>query len=199
MKKWLQLIIIGLLLLTAGCSGSAAQEKGGQMDYQQTKKMMIDLLKTDDGKKTIRDIMNDKQMKKEMLMNQDFVKKTIRDTLTSKQGKAYWKSLLKDPKFAQAVAKTMAKENKQTLKVLMKDPQYQDLMMDILKSPEMEKHNLELMKSKAYRKQTQKIMADSLNSPLFQEKLSSILKQVVDEELDKEPQGDSHQQKEDNS
>lgn len=194
MKKWAHLVIICLLLFLAGCTGSAAQQEGRQMDYQQTKKMMIDLLKSDDGKKAIREIMNDKQMKKETLMNQDFVKKTIQDTLTSKQGKAYWKSMLKDPKFANALAKTMAKENKDTLKVLMKDPQYQDLMMDILKSPEMEKHNLDLMKSKAYRKQTQEIMADSLKSPLFQEKLSSILKQVVDEEMDKESQSEGSKQ-----
>lgn len=191
MKKWLTRSILCLLLFAAGCSGSSAQSQDKQMDYQQTKKMMIDLLKTDDGKKAIRDIMNDKQMKKEMLMNKDFVKKTIQDTLTSKQGKKYWHNLFKDPKFSHTIAKTMTKQHKDMLKTLMKDPKYQDLMMDILKSPEMEKQSLELMKSKAYRKQVQKIMADSLDSPMFQEKLRPILKQVVNKETSKKSKSSS--------
>jgi spore germination protein D len=44
-KKWL-LLIFGLLLL-AGC---APQDQGVRdMDYEQTKKMVVDILKTDDG------------------------------------------------------------------------------------------------------------------------------------------------------
>ncbi|HEX7064917.1 MAG TPA: spore germination lipoprotein GerD [Bacillales bacterium] len=184
MKRRLILITTCLMIALSGCASTNAQG-GSKMDYQETKKMLIDLLKTDEGKKAIQDIMTSTEMKKQLLMDKDFVKKTIQETLTSKEGKKFWQSLIKDPKFAKTLAETMTKQNEKMLKNLMKDPEYQALMMDILKSPEMERQYLELMKTKTYRQQVQKIIAESFQSPLFKAKIASILKQVVDEELKK--------------
>lgn len=155
------------------------------MDYQETKKMMIDLLKTDDGKKAIQDIMENEDMKKQLLMNQDFVKQTIQQTLASKEGKQYLQKMLKDPKFEKTLAQTMMKDNQKMLKNLMKDPEYQTMMMDILKNPEMQKQYLGLMKSKPYRQQMQKVITETFQNPLFKSNISSMLKQIVDEELKK--------------
>jgi spore germination protein D len=181
-----------LFVLLSACSGGNAQGAGdNNMDYQETKKMMIDLLKTDDGKKAIQDIMKNEDMKKQLLMNQDFIKQTIQQTLASKQGKQYLQSMLKDPKFEKALAQTMMKDNQKVLKNLMRDPEYQAMMMDILKNPEMQKQYLELMKSKPYRQQMQKVITETFQSPLFKSKMASMLQQVVNEELKKGSSGGS--------
>ncbi|HET7578391.1 MAG TPA: spore germination lipoprotein GerD [Bacillales bacterium] len=180
------------LVLLSGCSGSSAQGQK-KMNYQETKKMMIDLLKTDEGKKAIQDVLSDPKMKSQLLMNQDFVKKTIQQTLTSKQGKKFFEQLLKDPKFAKTVAKAMTAQNKKLLKELMKDPDYQKMMMDILKDPEMQKQYLQLMTSQKYRKQMQKVIMESLQSPLFKAKIASELQKVVSEQMKKGTSGGKSQ------
>lgn len=195
MKRW-PLVIATCLMIAFlyGCTGTSADQGGsGKTDYQETKKMLIDLLKSDDGKKAIREILTDEKMKKQLLMDQDFVIKTVQDTLTSKEGKAFWQSLIKDPTFAKTLAETMAKQNKKLLKELMKDPEYQDLMMTVMKSPEMEQHYLELMKSKSYRKQVQQLMLDNLKSPVLREKINATLQKVVEEEMKKSGGGQQKQ------
>lgn len=185
-KRLIVLAACLLFALLSGCSGQNAQGAGdNKMDYQETKKMMIDLLKTDDGKKAIQDIMENEDMKKQLLMNQDFVKQTIQQTLASKEGKQYLQKMLKDPKFEKTLAQTMMKDNQKMLKNLMKDPEYQTMMMDILKNPEMQKQYLGLMKSKPYRQQMQKVITETFQNPLFKSNISSMLKQIVDEELKK--------------
>ena len=37
-------------------------------DYEETKKMVVDILKTDDGKKAIQQVMSDEKMKSELIM-----------------------------------------------------------------------------------------------------------------------------------
>ncbi|HET7629026.1 MAG TPA: spore germination lipoprotein GerD [Bacillales bacterium] len=183
-----------LFLIPSGCSGAATNAQGGnQMDYQETKRMMVDLLKTDEGKQAIRDVLSDPGMRAQLLMDREFVKKTIEDTFTSDEGKKYLKKLLKDPKFSKQLATTMMKQNKQMLMDLMQDPKYQDMMMTILQSPEMDQQFLQLMKSQKYRKQMQKEIAQSFQSPLFQARIASILRQVVNEEVNKGTTGQQAQ------
>lgn len=185
----IRLILASACLMFAfasGCSGtSSPQQSTSKPSYQETKKMMVDLLKTDQGKKAIADIMSDPKMKQKMLMNQDFVKKTIEKTLTSKEGVQFWQQMLKDPKFANSVAKAMTSQNKKLLKELMNDPKYQEMMMNILQDPQMQKQYLQLMNSKDYREQMQKVVTQTFQSPLFKQKIASLLSQVVDSELQK--------------
>lgn len=52
MKPRTVLLLISLCAALTACSGEAST--GGQADYNQTKKMVIDILKTDEGKKRCR-------------------------------------------------------------------------------------------------------------------------------------------------
>ncbi|MGV3465225.1 MAG: spore germination lipoprotein GerD [Heyndrickxia sp.] len=173
MKKIATLLLIPMMLLLTSCAGS--ETKAGQMDYDQTKKMIVDILKTDEGKKAIQDIMTDDKMKSQLIMDQATVTKTIEKTLVSDKGSEFWKKNFSDPEFAKAYAKGMKKENENLLKSLMKDPDYQSMMLSILKDPEYQKQVLNLMKSKEMRKQYQNTMIETIDSPLFKAKMQTVL------------------------
>src|SRR5690606_3996557 len=120
---------------------------------------------------------------------QAFVRQAIQDTLVSEQGKKFWQETMKDPEFAQKFAESIQKENEKILKALMKDPEYQQMMLDILKDPEMEKAILELMKSKEYRQQVQTVMAEAFESPFFTQKVNEILENVAKKQMEKQDSG----------
>ncbi|RJS61105.1 spore gernimation protein GerD [Bacillus sp. PK3_68] len=166
----------------AACGGGAADAGTAQMDYDATKKMVVDILKTDDGKKALQDMMEDEKVKQQLVMDQEMITKTIEDTLTSEKGKKFWKEAFKDPAFASAIAKGMRNEQEDLLKTLMKDPQYQDMMLSIMQDPEYEKNVTQLMKSKEYREHLQKIMNETFESPLYKAKIQDILLKAAAEE-----------------
>jgi spore germination protein D len=64
-------------------------------------------------------------------------------------------------------------------------------MMDILRSPEMEKDYLNLMKTKPFREQMQQAMIETMQSPLFTTQLEKVLAKVVKAEIQKEDQTSS--------
>ncbi|MBM7646898.1 spore germination protein D [Scopulibacillus daqui] len=185
MPKAVLIFIFSVILLFAG--GCAAQQaaEGNQPNYQETKKMFVDLLKTDEGKKAIQDVLQDSKVKQQLVFNQDFVKDTIAKTLTSKEGKEYWEKLFSDPKFKKDLAKTMQKQNETILKQLMNDPSYQQMMMNILKAPKMQNQYLDLMKTKPYREQMQKVVAETLSSPLMASQLSEAINKAVQDQIKK--------------
>jgi len=164
----------------------AAEEEGSQPDYERKKKMMVDMLKTDEGKKSIQEILSDEEVKQEIIMDQTLVKETIQQVLTSEKGKEFWQQLMLEPEFAKSFAESLQKEIEKVIKILMKDPEYQGMMMDILQDPEMEKAALDLMKSKAYRQQVMTIMAESFESPYFKAQVNEILAKVASEQMKKE-------------
>ncbi|OLO27134.1 spore gernimation protein GerD [Alkalihalophilus pseudofirmus] len=187
MGRYRKLIIIPTILIFF-ITGCATAEGGGnsQPDYESMKKMMVDMLQTDEGKKAISEAITDEEVQQELIMEQAFVKQTIQQTLTSEQGKAFWQQTMQDPEFARALAESIKPETEKMLKALMKDPEYQQMMMDILKDPEMEKAALDLMRTKEYRQQVMTIMADAFESPFFVSKVNQILGKVTAEQLQKE-------------
>lgn len=173
------------LLLFSFMSACASNNSSSEPYYENTKKMVVDLLKTDDGKKAIQQILSEDELKQAIIIDQAIVKQTIQETLTSEKGKEFWQSVMKDPEFAKTFAESMQKENEKLLKALMKDPEYQEMMMTILKDPEMEKAFFDLTKTKEYRKQTMAVMSEALESPFFTAKLNEILSKVTKEQLEK--------------
>jgi spore germination protein D len=174
------LIFCSLFILLIGCA--ANENQGSQPNYEETKKMVVDILKTDDGKSAIQEILADEEVKQELLMDQTFVKETIETTLTSEEGEKFWEEQMKDPKFVEALAKGMQTENEKVLKGLMNDPDYQKKMMEILKDPEMEKQFLDLMKSNQYRAQTEEMMTEALQNPLFKAEIASLLEKLAEKQ-----------------
>lgn len=184
MKSCTKLLICILVLLLPACA--AMEEQSSQPDYESTKRMMIDMLKTDEGKKAIQEVINDDEVRQELIMDQAFVKETIQKTLTSEHGKQFWQELMQEPEFAKSFAENIQQENEKLIKNLMKDPEYQDMMMDILQDPEMEKAALDLLKSKEHRQQVMNIMADAFESPYFKARINEILGKVASEQMEKE-------------
>lgn len=179
MKKWKSLLSVFCLLLLVSC---APKEQGGQqLDYEQTKKMVVDILKTDDGKKAIEEIMADEKFKQTLVMDQAIVAQSIEQALTSEKGVEFWKKAFEDPKFVEAFAKSMQVEHEKLIKNLMKDPEYQAMMIDILKNPEIEKEVATLLKSQEYRKYLQTVVSETFESPLYQAKLLDLFIKAAEE------------------
>ncbi|MGE8207785.1 spore germination lipoprotein GerD [Heyndrickxia sp. NPDC080065] len=172
MKKIVMLLLFSTFFLLSACSGSPVTEK---MDYDQTKKMIVDILKTDEGKKAIQEIMADNKIKQELIMDQAIVNDTIQKTLVSEKSNEFWKKSFKDPEFAKSFATGMKKQNEELLKKLMKDPEYQSMMLDILKDPEYQKEVQGLLKSKDFRKHIQTTITETFDSPIFKAKIQELL------------------------
>lgn len=194
LKSFVNLLLLLSVTLMVSCA--ATEDQGSQPDYESTKKMMVDMLKTDEGKKSIQEVLSDDEVKQEIIMEQVLVKETIQQVLTSEKGKEFWAELMKDPEFAKSLAESLQAEIEKVIKNLMKDPEYQTMMMDILQDPEMEKAALDLMKSKAYRQQAMTIMAEAFESPYFKAQVNEILGKVASEQMKKEEEKKEKEEKE---
>ncbi|WP_052366521.1 spore germination lipoprotein GerD [Geomicrobium sp. JCM 19055] len=145
-------------------------------DYDETKRMVADVIKTEEGKQALREVLTEEEFQTSLVMEQSFVQDTIHDTLTSEEGKAFWGQLIDDPKFGVKVADSMQTKNEEVLKRLMKDPDYQTMMMEVMHDPEMEQATLELMKSKEFREQIMTVIEESMQNPRFQASLQKNCK-----------------------
>ncbi|WP_066058465.1 spore germination lipoprotein GerD [Robertmurraya korlensis] len=172
----LPLLLSGLLL-----TGCAEADPSSQMDYEATKKMVVDILKTDDGKKAIQEVMKDDKMKETLIMDQAVVSDTVEKALTSDKGTEFWIKSFEDPKFAESVAKSMETQNEALLKDLMKDPEYRAMMIGVLKDPELEKEVTTILKSNEYRKHVQAVITETFESPLFKAKIQESILKAVEE------------------
>ncbi|ADU28452.1 spore germination lipoprotein GerD [Evansella cellulosilytica] len=187
LKKAVVYIPLLFILLLNGCA-AMEDNSSQQPDYESTKKMMVDMLKTDEGKQAIQDVLQDEEVRQNLVMEEDYVKQTIQTTLTSDEGKEYWQRVMQDPEFAKSFAESIQSQNEKMMKSLMKDPEYQGMMMDVLKDPEMEEKYLELMQSKEYRQQVMTVMQDAFESPYFVAKLNDIFSNVAEEQMNKQDQ-----------
>lgn len=173
------LLIFSFILIVAGCAPANVEQN--RMDYEETKKMVVDILKTDDGKKAIEELMQDDKIKQYLIMDQVVVKDAVRETLTSDNGVEFWKKTFEDTKFVEEYAKSIQTEHEKLIKDLMKDPDYQKMVMDILKNPEMEEQYVEILKSQEVRKHLQGVVSETLESPLYKAKMEDILIKAAEE------------------
>ncbi|MFP5115760.1 spore germination lipoprotein GerD [Bacillaceae bacterium C204] len=180
MKAKSMLLLLPIMVFLTSCSSNDVGA-GGQIDYEETKKMVVDILKTDDGKKAIQDVMSSDSMKEKLVMDQKVVTDTIQQTLTSDKAKDYWKKTFSDPKFTQAVSKNLKTENKKLLKELMNDPEYRGMMIQVFKEPEIQKEMADALKSKEYREHLQKVITETVDSPLFKAKIQELLLKAAEE------------------
>lgn len=186
-NKRITLVILSLLgIFLTSCA--ANETKGNDVSYEETKKMIVDILKTDEGKKALQDVLSDEQFKQQMMMNQEETKKAIEETLVSEKGKKFWEQQLKDEKFAQSFAKSMQKPFEDLMKGLMNDPEYQKKMMELLQNPEMEKNFSKVMKSNEMRSHYQKLIQEAFENPMFKAEIFDMLKKIADEQLNAQSQ-----------
>lgn len=180
MNKKYTLLLLPLLVILTSCASNESSG-GGQLDYDQTKKMVVDILKTDDGKKAIQDVMSDEKMKEKLVMDQKVVSDTIQQTLTSDKASDFWKKTYSDPTFAKGVAKNMRSEHEKILKELMNDPDYRGMMIQVFKEPEIQKELADALKSKEYREHLQSVISETIESPLFKVKMQELLLKAAED------------------
>jgi len=182
MKRSSLVLLLPVIVFLTSCSGGSDTISGaGQVDYDQTKKMVVDILKTDDGKKAIQDVMNDEKLKQTLVMDQKVVSDTIQQTLTSDKAVEFWKKAFSDPKFTKGVAKNMQSENEKLLKDLMNDPDYRGMMIQVFKEPEIQKVMADALKSKEYRQHLQTVISETMDSPLFKAKMQELLLKAAED------------------
>lgn len=182
MKRHTLLMILGMAVFGLIFSGCAPQEEsGGQIDYEETKKMVVDILKTDDGKKALQEVMKDEEMKQVLVMDQKIITETIQSTLTSDKGTKFWQKVFEDPKFVESFATSLQEEHEKVIKSLMKDPEYQKLLIGIFQDPEMQKTMQTSIKSQEFRKHLQDVILETLSSPLYKVKIQETLLKAAEE------------------
>ncbi|SMF69214.1 spore germination protein D [Paenibacillus uliginis N3/975] len=197
--KWplfrLCIIFCGAAALLTAC-GSDQGYSSQQLGYKETKSMVVDILKTDEGKKAVEEALrggsggssgggSGGSMSMKMLTAQsgEQIRTAVKDTLVSEEYKKELEKIMTDPQFAGDFAKAISSESKQLHMQLIKDPTYQKSMQDIMKSPEVMKAFLDLTKTPDYRKQSMTVMQEAMQNPLFRMEVLQLLKTVVQEEL----------------
>lgn len=193
MKRYSLLMILGIsILVFSGCAPK--EESAGQIDYEETKKMVVDILKTDDGKTALQEVMKDEEMKEVLVMDQKVVTETIQSTLTSDKGAQFWQKVFEDPKFVETFAKSLQSEHEKVIKTLMTDPEYQKLLIGIFQDPEMQKTMQTAIKSQEFRTHLQDVIMETLSSPLYKVKIQETLLKAAQEAGQQSSGGQSSEQ-----
>jgi spore germination protein D len=174
------IVLVVLLLTSCGSDNQPLQGQG----YKDTKTMVIDVLKTTEGQQAIKDAGKAQQDKSMTLLSSgqgQQIQMAVTDILTNKTGSKLLETTMTDPKFAGQFAKAIESNNKQIHKDLMKDPEYQKSMLEMMNNPEFEKTLTKTMKNTVYRQHMMNVIQESMQSPLFQMQLMTLLKKVVEE------------------
>ena len=160
------------LLLIAGCTESS--EKNAS--YDEVKKIMIDSIQTEDGKKALRQILEEPTFRELLVLDDEEVKKATEQTLLSDEAAEFWKKTFQDPKFKEAIAKSMKDQQEKILKDLMKDASYQEDLVSFFGQSEMQKQLETILKSATLRKEMEKIVMETIENPLLQTKWQELIK-----------------------
>ncbi|NEW09626.1 spore gernimation protein [Paenibacillus sp. SYP-B3998] len=204
----LPFIMLAVLLSSCGSDNSSKGQSQGNT-YKETKTMVLDILKSDDGKKAIstanRSIMNGdagasglagQSQIKLLSANESLqLQMAVKDVLTAQENNKFLQDMMKDPKFAGDFAKAIQKDTKQMFKELLKDPEYQKALVDVMKNPDYEKMVLDVMKTAAYRQQMMTVMQEAVKSPLFRAEMVDLLKSAIEQQSQPEQLPSGGQQK----
>lgn len=217
--KWRSLwtggLAMGLIMSLTACGGEQSSSSSGQMGYKEMKTMVVDILKSDEGKKAVEEALSSSgsegggsslSMKMMPMQTTEQIRVAVKDTITAPEYQKEIEKIMTDPKFAGDFAKAINKESKELHLQLIKDPTYQKSVEEIMKSPEMMKMFLDLTKTSDYRKQSMTVMQEAMQNPLFRMEVLGLLKTVVQDELQpktdkkgKEEQGGGNSQKQESS
>lgn len=166
--------ILTVLLFLTSCGGNQTESEKNE-DYEGTKKMVADILKTDDGKKAITEVLASDDMQQTYVLESKMVKDAINETLSNDKGKEFWTKMFEDPAFVKSFATALQDSQQEVIKNLMADSEYQKKLMEVLSNPEMEQQTLTLLTSQQFRSHLETVIEETFNSPMMQEKLSELI------------------------
>ncbi|WP_238655677.1 spore germination lipoprotein GerD [Paenibacillus piscarius] len=193
---WSGGLALGLILALTACGGEQSSSSSGQVGYKEMKTMVVDILKSDEGKKAVEEALTSPSseeggggttsglsMKMMPMQTTEQIRVAVKDTLTTPEYQKEIEKIMTDPQFAGEFAKAINSQSKELHLQLIKDPSYQKSVGEIMKSPEMMKMFLDLTKTSDYRKQSMTIMQEAMQNPLFRMEVLDLLKTVVQDEL----------------
>lgn len=169
----LTIIFIAILTMLSACKSNPTAS--GDDQYEATKEMVVDILKTDEGKKALSETLQDKELQQQFLLHSDETKEMLTQTLTSEKGKAMWQDLLTGTEFKGSLAKSLTNEHTEVAKELLKDPDYQKQLYQLLKNPEVTKQLQDAIKSQKVKKHLETTIEEIISSPKFEKRLLELL------------------------
>lgn len=181
MIKRICMLSFATLFILSACGGTGETSGGNQETYDTTKKMVTDILKTDEGKKAITDVLADEEMQKTYVIESKVLEDAISDALTSDKGKEFWNKMFSDQKFIEGFAQSMIDQQETVIKGLMSDPEYQKKMLELLANPEMEEQMVTVLKGQQFREHLQKTIQETMNSPLFKAEMNDVILKAAEE------------------
>ncbi|WP_163539085.1 spore germination lipoprotein GerD [Gracilibacillus sp. YIM 98692] len=177
--RYFLIILLTLFVLTScGGNNNTSNQEG---EYEGTKKMVTDILSTDDGKKAITEVLSSDDMQKTYVIDSKIVKTSIEEALSSDKGKEFWTKMFEDPKFVESFAKALQEQHEDVMKGLMSDPEFQKKLIEVLSNPEMEQQITKVLTGQQFREHLQKVMEETFNSPMFKAKMSEIILKAAEE------------------
>ncbi|CAM5203288.1 Spore germination protein D OS=Ureibacillus acetophenoni OX=614649 GN=SAMN05877842_1054 PE=4 SV=1 [Ureibacillus acetophenoni] len=96
------------------------------MSYDEIKKIMIDSIQTEDGKKALRQLLEDPSIRELIVLEHTEVETAIKDTLLSENAQEFWKKQFEDPAFKEAIAKSMKDQQTDIMTQLIKNATFQE-------------------------------------------------------------------------
>jgi len=187
MKRFLIGAALAAMFLMASCG---QEQQSSQVNYNEVKTMVVDILKTEDGQKAIEEaqksigLMQTQSHTMQILATGQGqqLQMAVKEVMSDPAYAAALKEAMIDPRFAGDFAKAVTAESTELHKKLIKDPEYQQAMIDIFKDPQIQAMVLQTMKSNEYRQQVMTIMKDAIQSPLFQQDLLKLMEKALEEQ-----------------
>lgn len=196
MRKSVLLSILCIATLLIGCNTNSNQSQSP--DYETTKKMVTDIMKSEDGKKAIIEVIAEDSAQQLYVIQDDTVKTAIEEALTSEQGKEFWSKMFADHEFVKAFSEAMIHQQEDVFKRLMADASYQEKMLELFSNPEFGQIVQSQLKSQQFKGHLEESIQQTLESPLFQATVAEIVvqhaKKIVSEDSGKSEsdQGSDH-------
>ncbi|HWL25234.1 MAG TPA: spore germination lipoprotein GerD [Ureibacillus sp.] len=172
-KRSLSLLsLLFALMMLASCSDSP----GPSMSYDEVKKIMIDSIQTEDGKKALRQLLEDPSIRELIVLDHNEVETAIKDTLLSEEAQEFWKKQFNDPAFKEAMAKSMKEQQTDIMTQLIKNATFQEDLVSFFGQPEMQKQLETILKSATLRKQMEEVVKETIDDPLLQTKWQELIR-----------------------
>ena len=190
MKRFV--ILVFSLILLAGCNDT----KSTTLSYDEVKKIMVDAIQTEDGKKAIRQMFEDKNFRELLILNTEEVKKATEETMLSKDAMDFWIKTFEDPKFKETFAKSMKDQQEDLMKNLLNDSSYQEDLTSFFGQPDMQKQLESILKGAVMRKELEKVVMETIENPLMQTKWQELIKKSGEATSEKESGSESGSEKE---
>ncbi|WP_017186262.1 spore germination lipoprotein GerD [Alkalibacillus haloalkaliphilus] len=194
MAKHTLLLVLTICIFLTACNGDDQQSSP---DYEATKRMVVDILKTDDGKEALKEALSDEELEQKLVLQSETVNQAIEQTFSSEEGKEFWISLFDDPSFVQAYIQATREHDQEIIKGLMNDSNYQEQMISLFQEDEAQELIIQVLKSQEYKQHLEQSIQETLQSPLFKAQMvESLLKAA--QEMEGQSGGGSTDEQESN-